>query len=202
VTLVIIGVDVIFSGLLPRVIIDPNTIASYRTHVALVLSHLLLFVFILFQLVSFGVDAFLDPLRSRLPKTPPSQPDAAALARLATLLEEERLYRRPGLTLRMLSKRAGVPEYRLRRLIHEHLGFANFNAFLHAWRIREACEQLRKPDQNRTPILTVALSVGYQSVNTFNRGFRELTGRTPSDWRTEADAPLPPRPSLSAPKTA
>jgi AraC-like DNA-binding protein len=34
-----------------------------------------------------------------------------------------------------------------------------------------------------TPILTIALSVGYASINTFSRGFREVVGMTPSAWR-------------------
>jgi AraC-like DNA-binding protein len=201
-TLIVIGVGVILDVLLLRVLIDPNTIANYYTHVALMFMHLVVFVFVLYQVMNAGIDAFIDPLRLRSPKPPANQPDAAALARVLALLDEERIYRRHGLTLKALAERAGVPEYRLRRLIHEQLGFANFNAFLHAWRIREACEQLRDPEQRRTPILTVALSVGYQSVNTFNRGFRDLMGMTPSDWRSEENAQLPPRPNLSAPKTA
>lgn len=196
-TTIAIGIDVIVSGLVLRVLIDPDTVANYHTHVALVFTHLVLLIFVLYQLAGSGIDTFLDPLR---PAAPPPAPDAAALTRLAALMEKERVYRRPGLTLKILAEKAGVPEYRLRRLIHEQLGFANFNAFLHAWRVREACEQLRDPAQRRTPILTVALSVGYQSVNTFNRGFRDVLGMTPSVWRSQEDAPLPPRPELS--KTA
>jgi AraC-like DNA-binding protein len=77
-----------------------------------------------------------------------------------------------------------LPEYRLRRLIHEELGHRNFNSFLHEYRIREACGQLGDQQQWRTPILTIALSVGYQSINTFNRAFREVTGMTPSAYRS------------------
>ncbi|MBV9541620.1 MAG: helix-turn-helix domain-containing protein [Alphaproteobacteria bacterium] len=197
-----IGVDLIFSGLVPRVLIDPDTVANYYTHVALTFSHLVLLLFVLFQLMDSGIDTYLDPLRSPVPQPPPANPDTAALARLAALMEQEHLYRRPGLTLAALAEKAALPEYRLRRLIHEQLGFANFNAFLHAWRIREACEQFRDPTQRRTPILTIALSVGYQSVNTFNRGFRDVMGTTPSAWRGDEAAPLPPRPEVGTPKTA
>ncbi len=52
--------------------------------------------------------------------------------------------------------------------------------------MREACRQLSDPNRKRTPILTIALSVGYASVNTFNRGFREVMGVTPSAWRAGA----------------
>jgi AraC-like DNA-binding protein len=37
----------------------------------------------------------------------------------------------------------------------------------------------------RIPILSIALSVGYQSVNTFNRAFREILGVTPSTYRSQ-----------------
>lgn len=195
-----IGINMLFSGIVTRVLIGPmtfNTPLNYYNHVALVFSHLVLLVFVLLQFMDRGIDTYLDPLRPSAPQPPITHPDAAALARLAALMEQERLYRRPGLTLQALSEKAGLPEYRLRRLIHEQLGFANFNAYLHAWRIREACEQLRDPAQRRTPILTIALSVGYQSVNTFNRGFRDVTGTAPSAWRADETAPIPPSPTTA-----
>jgi AraC-like DNA-binding protein len=147
-----------------------------------------------------NIDAYLDPLRPTAPTPPATHPDTAALTRLAALMEVEHLYRRPGLTLAVLAEKASLPEYRLRKLIHEQLGYANFNAYLHAWRIREACAQLRDPEMRRTPILTIALSVGYQSVNTFNRGFREVMGTTPSQWRADETAPFPAE--IPTPKTA
>jgi AraC-like DNA-binding protein len=199
-----IGVDLIFSGLVPRVLINPDIVANYYVHVALVFSHLVLLVFVLFQFMDSGVDDYLDPLRRPVPQPPVANADAAALSRLKGLMEEEHLYRRAGLTLKALADAAGIPEYRVRRLIHEQLGFANFNAYLHTFRIREACAQLRDPARRRIPILTIALSVGYQSVNTFNRGFREVMGTTPSAWRAAAasgegkeEAPAPPSPKTA-----
>ena len=197
---VAIGINMLFSGIVTRLLIGPmtfNTPWNYYNHVALVFSHLVLVVFVLFQFMDSGIDTYLDPFRRPMPQTPVSNPDAVALARLAALMQEDYLYRRAGLTLKALAGKAGIPEYRLRRLIHEQLGFANFNAYLHAWRIREACEQLRGTAQRRTPILTIALSVGYQSVNTFNRGFRDVTGMAPSAWRADETAPIPPSPKTA-----
>ena len=107
-----------------------------------------------------------------------------ALAKLVELLERDHIYRRPSLTLKDLADAMQLPEYRLRKLIHERLGYQNFNAFLHDYRIRDACRQLRDPAMKRVPILTIALSTGYQSVNTFNRGFREVMGMPPSAYRS------------------
>jgi AraC-like DNA-binding protein len=33
------------------------------------------------------------------------------------------------------------------------------------------------------PVLTIALTVGYQSITPFNNAFREITGVTPSEYR-------------------
>jgi AraC-like DNA-binding protein len=33
------------------------------------------------------------------------------------------------------------------------------------------------------PVLTIALSVGYQSITPFNNAFRQLKGMTPSEYR-------------------
>jgi AraC-like DNA-binding protein len=198
VVLVLLGVSVVASSLLLRVVIPQDLAANYQTQVGLGLANLLLVGFILVRLMGEDVGAYLEsrPRRAVQPPRAGSE-DAAGLARLTALMEEERLYREPGLSLRALADRAGLPEYRLRRLIHEALGFRNFNAFLHHYRIAEACEQLSAPELRRTPVLTIALSVGYQSVNTFNRGFREVTGMTPTDYRT-----APPRNGANpSPKT-
>ena len=71
-------------------------------------------------------------------------------------------------------------------MIHERLQFRNFNALLHSYRIEEACVLLADPAQRHLPILTIALTVGYNSINPFNRAFRELKNMTPSEFRARA----------------
>jgi len=51
--------------------------------------------------------------------------DFAALTRS---LKEEKVYLTPGLSIGRLAKRLGMPEYRLRALIHKRLGYRNFVA--------------------------------------------------------------------------
>ena len=176
-TLVIGGGLIIASGL-TQVLIDPNSQANYIVHEAVMVADLAILAFVLFQVTGGAAG------RHPVPRRPTANADLGpALARLTTLLEEERICEQEGLTLNALAERVGLPEYRLRRLIHEKLGYRNFNALLHDYRIREACRQLSDPALRRTPILTIALSVGYASINTFSRGFRETMGVTPSAWR-------------------
>jgi AraC-like DNA-binding protein len=106
--------------------------------------------------------------------------DHAALTRA---LEQEKVYRTPGLSIAGLARRLAIPEYRLRALINKRLGYRNFNALLHEYRLRDACERLADPAKAHLPILTIALDVGYQSITPFNLAFRDAMGCTPSAYR-------------------
>ncbi|MCB1670427.1 MAG: helix-turn-helix domain-containing protein [Gammaproteobacteria bacterium] len=96
---------------------------------------------------------------------------------------DARIYREAGLTIASLAKKLKIPEYRLRAFIHKTLGFRNFNAMLHQYRIEDACEALADPENRGVPVLTIALTVGYQSITPFNNAFREIMGVTPSEYR-------------------
>ena len=60
--------------------------------------------------------------------------------------------------------------------------------YLQRRRIERAMAMLRDHDRSVTD---VALAVGYDSLGTFSRTFREITGRTPSEFRGDSklDAP-------------
>ena len=184
-TLAVGGGLIIASGLF-QVLIDPNSHANYIAHEALAVADLAILAFVLFRVTDGDVGRYVDFQSARATARPGPAATAdldPALARLTVLLEQERICEQEGLSLKELADRVGVPEYRLRKLIHEQLGYRNFNALLHDYRIRKACRQLSDPALRRTPILTIALSVGYASINTFSRGFREIMGVTPSAWR-------------------
>jgi AraC-like DNA-binding protein len=100
-------------------------------------------------------------------------------------MRERHLYREAGLSIAVLALKLSIPEYRLRRLINVKLGFRNFNAMLNHYRVEEAATALADPAQRNTPILTIALTYGFQSINPFNRAFRELRGMAPSDFRRQ-----------------
>ena len=106
----------------------------------------------------------------------------------------DRVYRQDGLTIGALAQRLGLPEYRLRRLINQALGYRNFNSFLNDYRLREAKAALADPDQAAVPVLTIALDAGFASLGPFNRAFKADTGLTPSEYRRliGSGGPSPP----------
>jgi AraC-like DNA-binding protein len=55
-----------------------------------------------------------------------------------------------------------------------------WRAVLRRMRVLRAIEELAAGD---TPVTTIAFAVGYSSMSAFNSAFRELTGRTPTDYR-------------------
>ena len=130
---------------------------------------------------------FVDPVRpTPVPMAADVSRHATDVARLRAAFESERVYRRMGLTVGALADHLKVLVYRLRALIHGELGFRNFNTLLHHYRVAEVCDALADPDQDDTPVLTLALSAGYQSITPFNRAFRALHGMTPTQYRARA----------------
>ncbi len=105
------------------------------------------------------------------------------LEELGQSMTQARAYRRAGLSLADLAQTMRIPEPALRELINQHLGYRNFNDFLHHHRLREATERLSHED---LPILTIALECGYGSIGPFNRAFKQRMGVTPTEFRAGA----------------
>jgi AraC-like DNA-binding protein len=90
-------------------------------------------------------------------------------------------YRTEHLTIKTLALKLELPEYKTRALINQTLGYRNFNDYINQLRINEAAQRLtNEPD---TPILNISLDVGYRTLSSFNRAFKELKNTTPTDHR-------------------
>ena len=111
---------------------------------------------------------------------------AAVLEKLERALETDRVYLQEGLTIGTLARQLGASEHVLRHVINRGMGYRNFNDFLHAWRIREACEELSRPEHARQSVLAIAMKVGYGSIGAFNRAFKERIGMTPTAYRRKS----------------
>jgi AraC-like DNA-binding protein len=102
---------------------------------------------------------------------------------LMRLMADERIYRHDNITIGALATRLKIPEYRLRRLINQRLGYRNFNVFLNNHRIEEVKAALADPAQAEVPVITIAMDAGFQSLGPFNRAFKATTGVTPTEYR-------------------
>ena len=52
--------------------------------------------------------------------------------------------------------------------------------YINELRIKRAIEKIEKGDML---ILDIALEAGFESLSTFNRAFKKITGTTPSDYK-------------------
>ncbi len=144
---------------------------------------------------------FLESVKSAPAKTPKEEFDYSEqdLARFEQVFKSDKAYLQPGLSVGDLADKMNIPQYRLRKLVNGTLGYRNFNALLNEYRIKDACQWLADPDEMQTPILTIALSVGYQSIGPFNQAFRNLNDQTPTQYRRAAVQPATPEPAQKPP---
>lgn len=123
-------------------------------------------------------------LRSSRPLAPALPEDLRIVDALDKIMSEDLAYTNHDLRIAGLAARLKVPEYQLRRTINRNLGYQNFNQFINRYRVEEAARRLiSEPD---TPILTIALDVGFRSISSFNTAFRAHFERTPTEYRKSA----------------
>jgi AraC-like DNA-binding protein len=193
--LLIVGTFMFLAILLERLLLPWDSLGMFYAHVTLSILQSSLAVFALLATFRTAEPIYIDPFRDekcapaiKATSTPAVGAHESAIAAVRHAFVEQHVYRDGELTVASLAVKLRMPEYRLRKLIHEQMGYRNFNALLHDYRIAEACHSLADPAKNSLPILTIALTVGYNSINPFNRAFRDAKAMTPSAYRAQAHA--------------
>ena len=105
-------------------------------------------------------------------------------AKEAQSLEQEvvtnQWYLEPRLSIRDVASRMATNETYLSRSLNKGMG-QSFNQFINALRVDHAMRLIRNESRS---LLTIALESGFNSKSTFNRVFRNITGQTPSQFKT------------------
>lgn len=102
------------------------------------------------------------------------------LARLESLMIDDKLYMDASLNLASVAQRIGLSTHQLSELINTHLG-KNFSRYLREYRVK-AAEKMLVSEPNAS-VLSVGLSVGFTSQSGFYEAFREISGTTPARYR-------------------
>ncbi len=144
----------------------------------------LAFVFLMFASFfrifggQFAIDMSKVPTAERLL----TSQDQAVAARIEAMLQDEKIYREMGMSRVQLAERLSVSESRLSHIINRYFGH-NFNILLNQRRVEEAKERLLK--EQKTQVTVIAFEVGFNSIATFNRVFKDIVGLSPSEWRNK-----------------
>lgn len=132
------------------------------------------------------VDLEVEPKQTREYKKSGLKADEAELIhqRLMQLMNDEKPYLEPKLTLNTLANELDISVNHLSQLINQYQG-KNFYDFINGFRIAEFKARVLSPKNKHLSILAIALDSGFNSKSSFNLVFKKHTGMTPSQFMTE-----------------
>jgi AraC-like DNA-binding protein len=116
---------------------------------------------------------------SRLARQELTPEEQALAAQVKSLMELDKLYHEPSFSRAGLAREMKISESALSRVINAAFG-KSFPRLLSEYRVEDAKRMLKNPE---IPIQVIAFEVGFNSLASFNRVFREVTGLTPSQYR-------------------
>ncbi|CUH78881.1 DNA-binding transcriptional activator FeaR [Tritonibacter multivorans] len=106
-------------------------------------------------------------------------PDALQLfATLEARMQQEELYLDPDLSLQRLARRLAVPVKRLSAAVNASTD-ENVSRYVNAYRVARAAELLSQGSN----VTEAMFASGFNTKSNFNREFRRIKGKTPSQWR-------------------
>ncbi|MFT3933975.1 MAG: ABC transporter permease [Chitinophagaceae bacterium] len=99
-------------------------------------------------------------------------------------------YQDPELTLQSLASLIGWPPHELSRVINTGIK-KNFADFINAYRVAEVIEEMQEPSCDHITLLGLAWGAGFNAKSSFNRVFKEMTGRTPLEYKNALKKGVP-----------
>ena len=103
---------------------------------------------------------------------------------LEVLMENEKPYLDPNLTLRSLAKMIQIPPNYLSQLLNE--GFdKNFSEYINFYRVQIFKSKVADPLQQGITLLGLAFDSGFNSKTVFNTFFKKIEGKTPKTYWKE-----------------
>lgn len=109
-----------------------------------------------------------------------SAEDKKIVDQVKKLMELDKVYHEHNFSRADLAREVGTSENTLSRAINSAFG-KSFPRLLNEFRVEDAKRMLHDPS---IPIQVLAFEVGFNSLASFNRVFREVTGQTPSHYRS------------------
>lgn len=107
--------------------------------------------------------------------------------KLLKLLEQNKVYLDPELTLQQLAEHININDKKLSQVLN--LGFEQtFYQLINHYRVEEVKRCLLLPQNSQSKLEVLAYEAGFKSASTFNRQFKQLTKMTPNAYRTAHSA--------------
>ncbi|MBO9566785.1 MAG: helix-turn-helix transcriptional regulator [Niastella sp.] len=115
--------------------------------------------------------------------------------KIEELLEKERIFEDPLLTLAGMAGRLGEQPKKISRVINQAFA-TNFNDLVNFYRVQAVVRKMEAGEDNLHTILAIAFDCGFNSKSTFNRAFKKHTGSTPKELIRQKQEKLVSNPDL------
>ncbi|MGN6394718.1 MAG: ABC transporter permease [Mucilaginibacter sp.] len=140
--------------------------------------------------------AFLRPETGRPADTPPMlKPSLPAEIKqkgiwLKRIVEENQYYQDAELSVSSLAGKLGITPHELSRILNQALK-KTFNDFINAYRVRAAARKMQDPAFDHITLLGIAYESGFNSQSSFHRIFKQVTGKSPLEYKNHLKKVLP-----------
>lgn len=106
--------------------------------------------------------------------------------KLLDYMKESKPYLNPDFSLQVLSNELSVSRHQLSSAINSKLKM-NFFEFVNSYRIKEVKELMSLESNKNKNNYELGFEAGFNSKATYYRIFKQITGKTPSDYRSEIE---------------
>jgi len=101
--------------------------------------------------------------------------------KLEKFMDEHKPYLDPELTIEKLGELTGIKKLLLSQTLNKAFN-KNFFTFIKEYRIRHVEVELKNKGNEDRTIMDIAYMSGFNSKTGFNRAFKEVTGKTPTEY--------------------
>lgn len=101
--------------------------------------------------------------------------------RLKDTIHKEKLYLKPGLTLKSVADCLNTNTKYLSQVVNHHMGI-NFQTFINQLRIEEVKQKMKEEEYCNLTLFGIALQCGFKNKSTFYKVFKDIVGKTPKEF--------------------
>lgn len=103
---------------------------------------------------------------------------------LKKVVKTNRYYQDPELSLNSLAEKLKLTTHELSAIINTALK-KSFNDFVNEYRVADVARKMQDPAFDHLTLQGIAYDSGFNSPRTFHRAFKQLTGKTPAEYKKQ-----------------
>ncbi|HEY9002769.1 MAG TPA: ABC transporter permease [Mucilaginibacter sp.] len=156
------------------------------------------YIFFAVIIIWTAMAAFLKPRAGMMIQSQPAiKPSPAAELRekgawLKKAMETNLYYQDPELSINSLAEKLGLSSRELSQIINTALR-KNFNDFINEYRVRDVARKMQDSAYDHITLLGIAYEAGFNSKSTFNRILKQMTGKSPVEYKLALKKEFPSR---------